>query len=261
MKRNIKNIYALLALASFLTLLFNGCEKDDSYNYNEVIPLLVGGITGSNEVIAHGNTDYPSAYSVINRGGSTYSWWVEGYGATITQDKEFPSKVSVAFNQSSVDTVAYLKVVEKTAGGKYSDTASIKVSLSAYCAPDFASIYGDYTETDPDGNVSDVTISSDPSDPLSGLIIKGVLADPEAWFGTSDASIAVTINGCNNTVSLAEQAIGIKYSTYGDVYVGPVDGAVGSYDPATGTIKITIEVFVATGSFGSYEMTYTKKAK
>jgi len=73
-------------------------------------------------------------YKVAYRSGSSFSFTTVGYGATIeVPDTAYPNKVLVTWNQSSVDTFAYLVCVETSVSGLVSDPDSLGVTLKKFC--------------------------------------------------------------------------------------------------------------------------------
>jgi hypothetical protein len=248
-----------LLLTGFLLVCFNSCKDEDSYNFNAIFPKLIGGISGLNSPIGHGLTAYPYTYSVVHRGGSTYEWIVDGSDATIVQDNNFGSIARITFAVAADTTDAEIKVVETTMGGIVSDTAILAVQILPYCPLDLDQFVGTYTEDDDTGETTDVEITRDPADPLFGLIINGVLSEPNNWFGEPGGTLKIRLNGCDNSVDFDSQNTGIVYAPYGAVSMRLTDNAVkGTFDPVSKEIKFDGEVFVSAGSFGTYIFTYTK---
>ena len=113
--------YIIVLLLGVMAITFNSCEEKDDYNYNNIEPAIFA-ISGPDPATAHGNTDFPVTYTVPYRGGSTYSWVVEGNnGGTVVQDETFPSIAYITFDQSSTPTSATITVTETTVGGKSSE--------------------------------------------------------------------------------------------------------------------------------------------
>lgn len=132
-----KRVFSIIGAVAVAALLFNGCTKSEidqareSYDWNSVIPKVLD-FQGPSEVAASGLTPLP--YSVSYRGGSSYTFTTAGYGATIeVPDPDYPNEVMVTWNQSSVDTFAYLICVETTAGGVSSEPDSLGVILTMFC--------------------------------------------------------------------------------------------------------------------------------
>lgn len=142
MKKSI--FYSLSVLLAF-ALVFTSCNKEDAYDFNNYTPVIVGGVSGPTSGFASGLA--PLTYSVVYRGGSTYSWTVSGIGATITQGA-LPSIALITFDQSDVDVNATITVVETTQGGKTSEAVTYAVALKKFKAMAISEFYGTWTGTE-----------------------------------------------------------------------------------------------------------------
>ncbi|MBN2762037.1 MAG: hypothetical protein JXR41_03015 [Bacteroidales bacterium] len=149
--KNILKYIGFVVLAGLLLTTFNACEEENDYDYNKIVPKIVGGISGPSVVLATGAKD--EVYKVLHRGGSTFTWSVTGADATVTLDPEFSSIANIRFNQSSVDKAAVVTVTETTMGG-LTASATYDVSLSAFTPLTWDDFVGTWAGEDEDGPVS-----------------------------------------------------------------------------------------------------------
>lgn len=156
MKKSI--FYSLSVLLAF-ALVFTSCNKEDAYDFNNYTPVIVGGVSGPTSGFASGLA--PLTYSVVYRGGSTYSWTVSGIGATITQGA-LPSIALITFDQSDVDVNATITVVETTQGGKTSEAVTYAVALKKFKAMAISEFLGTWTGTE-NGNPITITAVAGPN--------------------------------------------------------------------------------------------------
>ena len=93
--KNILKYIGFVVIAGLFVTAFNSCEEENDYDYNKIVPKIVGGIKGPAEVLATGAK--AETYQVTHRGGSTCAWSVSGSDATIVQDPEFGSIANITF--------------------------------------------------------------------------------------------------------------------------------------------------------------------
>jgi len=248
--KKYRNIIFLFILAlGGLSLLFAGCEEEDNYNYDNITPKLIGGISGPKVATASGSSAYN--YSVLHRGGSTYQWNVTGNDATIEQDSEVPSRATITWAQSSVDAQAVLTVTETTLGGKTA-SASDTVDLMAFCPYPVEDYAGDWTGTTAD-HADPVVIEA--GENPNQVIVHGLAEFVNTAWGESwtegDGSCVMEFK-CGDVVTISNQWIGD--TDYPDVYY--IEGT-GSVDPEAMTITLDYEVFYAGGDASAAEISTT----
>jgi hypothetical protein len=242
--------YFIVLLLSAMAVTFYACEDKDDYNYNNIEPIIFS-IAGPDVATAHGVADFPSRYTVPERGGSTYNWQVGGHGGSIVQDETFPSIAYITFNQSSTNTTATITVTETTLGGKTSEPFTRSVSLQAFCPYNMSEWAGDYSGTMAGYHAPTVVL--EPVVGLNLMKVKGLAyfvpnAWGEAWV-KGDGSCIMEFS-CGDVVTIKRQWIGD--SDYPDVY-----GIMGSgtVDPVNKVINLSYHVyysFTATGGTSAY---------
>jgi hypothetical protein len=145
-----KRIFGILGILVAFVFLLSSCglteveQSQEDYNYNKIIPKIMD-FSGPTTVSASGLA--VSEYSVLYRGGSTYTFTAVGYGATI-ETGEMPNHANVTWNQSSVDTSAILIAVETTQGGVVSDPDTLEITLNKFCPLTINDFLGDWTGTE-----------------------------------------------------------------------------------------------------------------
>ena len=145
-----KRIFGILGILVAFIVLLSSCgltdieQAQEDYNYNKIIPKIIN-FDGPKTVSASGLA--ASEYTVMYRGGSTYTFTVEGYGATIVEG-EMPNHALVTWNQSSVDTAAKIMVYETTMGGLTSEPDTLEVTLNKFCPLVIGDFVGTWTGTE-----------------------------------------------------------------------------------------------------------------
>jgi len=175
--KNILKYIGFVVVAGLLFTVFNSCEEENDYDFNKIVPKIVGGISGPSEVLATGAK--AEVYKVLHRGGSTYAWSISGSDATIVQDPEFGSIANIAFAQSSVDKAAVITVTETTMGG-LTASATYDVSLSAFAPLTWDDFVGTWTGEDEDGTV---TFDAVKGTEENTIIIPAVDGIPALFYG------------------------------------------------------------------------------
>jgi len=154
MKKIILSTIILLAVVS----MFNSCTTppieaaQDAYDYNAIVPEVLGDISGPTTAIQTFTSDYTIGY---HRGGSTWNWSAEG--ATVQSVSEDTRTATILFSNDGTATVT---VTETTMGGVTSDPKSLEVSVMTYCSlPNgVADLVGSWSGTD--GQGADYTFDS-----------------------------------------------------------------------------------------------------
>lgn len=233
MKKNI--FYSLGVLLAF-ALVFTSCDKEDDYDFDSYVPILMGDVSGPNIGFASGLA--PLTYSVTHRGGSTYNWAVSGIDAVIELDAKYPSVAYITFAQSDVDAVATITVTE-TANGNTSNELTYTVNLLKFRPIEITGFSGSWTGDDAwyDGDVT-IAVNTDGTLAVTGLSVGFI----QNWWGEAviaGGTITMTVNLENGTVAIARQYI---YTTdwEGDPYDYEIEG-VGLWDNTGASPTLTIE--------------------
>jgi len=219
-----KHIYKyLLVILSISTSLFVGCDDDDGYDFDAIVP-IVQDFSGPSEAFASGAGFV--TYSVTGRGGSTFEYSVTGIEATIVKSDDETS-AQITFAQSDVNVEAVVSVVETTYGGVESTPAVINVSLNKFKPMAFEDFLGDWIGTGYDGYSLDFEAVAGLGE--NELILKAVGGIPalypaifigweetfQAGFG-NDGDIVVQLDLETGGISMAEQY-------WGQTLPGPYD--------------------------------------
>lgn len=141
-KTNVYLLFYFMALA-FVCIT---CKDEDDFDYNNITPVIYGEISGDEEVVASGAS---YEYSVTPRGGSVFTWAVEGADATVTpvQDTSYIANVIVP-SSFDPDTLITISVTETTMGGIFSEPLELQVIVSAFCTFDIDNFTGRFTCSD-----------------------------------------------------------------------------------------------------------------
>lgn len=170
-----KNIYFALAIFTVVSM-FNSCTTppieaaQEAYDYNAIIPKVLGKIEGPGIAIQTFTADYTLGYS---RGGSTWNWTCTD--ASVKSISADTRVATIEFTQYPADGHATVSVTETTMGGKTSDPVSLEVEVKKYCplANGAADLVGTWSGTDGQG---DYTYPSEITTELSGekLAVSGM---------------------------------------------------------------------------------------
>lgn len=230
--------YFIVMLLGVMAVTFFACEEKEDYDFNAIEPAILA-ISGPAIATAHGNTTFPTRYTVPHRGGSTYDWQIGAPGGTVVLDPVSPSIAHITFNQSSVNTTATITVTETTMGGKVSAPFSRTITLNAFCPYNMTTWAGNYSGTRPTRHGPSVVLLPEPG--LNLMRVRNLAwFVPNSWgenWVTGDGSCVMEFS-CGNVVTILPQAIG--NTDYPDRY--GIRGS-GTVDPATMTITLTYEVF------------------
>jgi|SRR6056297_336933 len=238
-----KNIITLTVflISSVVILAFSGCEEKETYNFDEIEPELVGGISGPKEVVADGFCNYN--YSVIHRGGSSYKWSIENYDAEINKNSKYPNQATILYAQSMDSATAYLTVKETTMGGKSTSTTDT-IEILPFCPYPMDDYTGKYLSSDTI-NVADTVISEITTIPnqlrIYGLADFVVNRWGETWIN-GDGSCVIDFC-CNNVIEIQRQWIGD--TNYPDTYM--IEGT-GTVDTTNKVITLNYYVLYAGGT-------------
>ncbi|MFP4655230.1 MAG: hypothetical protein ACLFMM_06105 [Methanohalobium sp.] len=214
----------------------SGCEEnEDNYNYDNIEPRLVGGISGPKEAAATGFNKYK--YSVIHRGGSDYTWSVDKdeYVESLQQDSDYPNEAYIQYAELHDTSMVAITVEETTKGGEKTSTTD-SVQLLPYCPYPVENYIGYYTSS----NTSDVadTVYIDTTDLPNQLRVYGLadfITNPERWgenWILGDGSCNIDLY-CENIVKIEQQWIGD--SDYPATYY--IEGS-GTIDTTTNVITL-----------------------
>lgn len=233
-----KFVFAIILLLSTIALTFYGCEEKVEYDFDNIEPIIFS-IAGPAVATAHGNTDFPTRFSVPYRGGSKFNWQVGAPGGTVVLDPEYPSIAYITFNQSPVNTTAVVTVTETTMGGRTSPPFSRTIQLNAFCPVNMADWAGTYTGTRPGVHGASVTMAPAPG--LNQMTVSGLAwfvqnAWGENWLAGNGSAIMEF--RCGNEVAILPQWIG--NTDFPDRY--GITGS-GTFDPVTRQITLTYQVF------------------
>ncbi|WP_410807830.1 hypothetical protein [Methanohalobium sp.] len=235
--RTLNKLFVIKAflIASMLFIL-SGCEEnEDNYNYDNIEPRLVGGISGPKEAAATGFNKYK--YSVIHRGGSDYTWSVDKdeYVESLQQDSDYPNEAYIQYAELHDTSMVAITVEETTKGGEKTSTTD-SVQLLPYCPYPVENYIGYYTSS----NTSDVadTVYIDTTDLPNQLRVYGLadfITNPERWgenWILGDGSCNIDLY-CENIVKIEQQWIGD--SDYPATYY--IEGS-GTIDTTTNVITL-----------------------
>ena len=222
---------SLLGILVAFLFLFSACEKTDiekaqeAYDYSKIIPKIMD-FTGPTVVSASGLASVQ--YKVVHRGGSTYQFTTVGYGATIDATDN-PNIVDVTWNQSSVDTSAYVICVETTMGGISSDPDSLKVTLNKFCPMDFTDFLGTWTGQETGDCENAISVTFEAGAETNTLVAKATNGIP-AFLGCVFTGWGETFQaGFGNegdiilTIGLLDGTITINQEYWGQTLPGPYD--------------------------------------
>lgn len=240
MKRNILFTIIILVVVAVV----NSCTTppmeaaQDAYDYNAIIPKVLGKINGPTIAIQTFTADYTVGYY---RGGSTWNW--SSTDATVKSVSEDTHKVTIEFAEYPADGHATVTVTETTMGGITSDPVSLEVEVKKYCplTNGVADLVGSWSGDDA-GYESEVTTSvSGTSLEVSGLSV-GMIT---GWWGEvilEGGSFLMTVNE-DGTVNIPRQYI---YTTEydGAPYRYEIIGN-GTWDNCTATpsLLITYDIY------------------
>ncbi len=150
MKTRFKTYLTFISLAVIASsALFYSCSEDE-YDFNSIEPVILN-VTGPAQVAGHGVATSPYTYRVPPRGGSTFAWTLDPtkWGGTITVDPNRQYIAKIVFNQSDTDTIAKIRVVETTLGGKVSPVKEYTVVIKPFCPFDIDNFIGMYECDEP----------------------------------------------------------------------------------------------------------------
>ncbi|MFO8236079.1 MAG: hypothetical protein R6U04_11825 [Bacteroidales bacterium] len=192
-------------------MLFVSCEeKENDYDFDQIEPRLVGGISGPKLATATGFTEYD--YSVLHRGGSEYTWSVdnEEYVEYIEQNNDYPNEAEIMYAELNDTSHVKITVEETTKGGEKASTTD-SVTLLPYCPYPVENYRGFYLSS----NTIDVadTVFADTTDASNQLRLYGLanfITDSTRWdekWLLGDGSCTMDFY-CNNVVKIEQQWIG-----------------------------------------------------
>ena len=245
-----------LTLAAFTTvivmLLMTSCEEENNYNYNEIEPRLINGISGTKKATATGFTKYN--YSVIHRGGSNYNWSVnnEDMVLSIEKNKDYPNQASIIFAELHDTSKINITVKETTEGGKTASAADT-VNLMPFCPYPEEEYTGNWISSDTI-NVAD-TVLADTTENRNQLRVDGLaefITSSNRWGETwvnGDGTCIVELS-CNEKVKIERQWIGD--TNYPDRY--EIQGA-GTIDTTSNTIQLSYDIFYSEGTASKHVST------
>jgi hypothetical protein len=230
----MKTIFKILGLLIIMAMVYTACKKSDvekaqeSYDYNNIDPIIYS-ITGPSVTAASGLA--PVTYTATPRGGSTYTWEVNGHGATINVlDPSYSAEIT--FDQSDLDKEVQVICVEKTSGGKVSDPYILDVTITKFKPMTFDEFIGTWTGTEVDegGNEFDITVELTAGPGENTLIfpatsgIPALMSDLFAnnWGETFQDNIPPGGN-LTATINLESGAVDIFCQYMGQTLPGPWD--------------------------------------
>ncbi len=121
----MKYIKTLAVIVILFTL---GCDSKDKYDYDAIIPKVLGGVQGPTEAVQTFTATYSTTYF---RGGSTWNWSVTD--AKIKSISDDTQTAIVQFDVFPADKHATVTVSETTHGGLTSESVSLEVLVKQYC--------------------------------------------------------------------------------------------------------------------------------
>jgi hypothetical protein len=256
MKKSIFFTILLLAVVS----MFNSCvtppieAAQEAYDYAAIAPKVLNGIQGTAVAFQTTSADYTINYY---RGGSTWSWSVEG--ATLKSVSEDTRTATVEY---PADGTAKISVTETTAGGKTSEAATKDISVLPFCPKDADWYVGTWVGTESIGGgdaeaitvtiskIDDNTISIDTdADGYPGLlqsVYKGWGETYQAGFGL-DGAIHLDLGLGDGTISV------VTGEYWGQTLPGPYDYwyvGSGNWDGCASSISVHFEMHWDEGDYG-----------
>jgi len=235
----IQSAFSAIVVILFMT----SCTEENNYNYDEIEPRLINGISGEKEVTATGFTKYN--YSVIHRGGSNYNWSInnEDMVLSIEKNKDYPNQASIIFAELHDTSKINITVKEITEGGKTA-SATDTVQLMPFCPYQAEKYTGEWVSSDT-MSVADTVLTETIEKP-NQLRVYG-LADfintrwGEKWIN-GDGSCILELN-CNEKVEIKRQWLGD--TDYPDRY--EILGA-GTIDTTSNTLQLSYDIFYSNGT-------------
>jgi hypothetical protein len=233
-----------ITILAFVAILFTlGCDNEDNYDYNAIIPKVLNGVQGPAEVVQTFTATYTTSYV---RGGSTWNWTVSD--ATIQSLSEDTRTVVVEFKNLPTNGKATVSVSETTHGGITSEIVSKEVLVKPYCALTNGNndLVGSWSGDD-FGYDSTITTEIVNSKLVVSGMSAGFISD---WWGETiiaGGTFILTINP-DGTLDIPRQAI---YTTdyEGDSYDYEVEGS-GTWDNCgdSPVLNIKYDIYYADGS-------------
>ena len=229
-------------IAISILLLLSGCKEEDKYNFDEIEPRLIDGISGPKKANATGFTEYK--YSVLHRGGSSYNWSAnnEDLVVSIKKDPDYPNHAIITFSELHDTSEINITVKETTSGGKTA-SATDSVELLPFCPYPINEYTGNWLSTDTINVAKEVAAQT--AENPNQLKVYG-LADfitsrwGETWIN-GDGSCIIELC-CNDKVEIERQWLGD--TDYPDTYEIQGNGTV---DTEAKTISLTYDIFYADG--------------
>ena len=159
----MKKIIYLLGSLLLVLMVFSACKKqevqkaNDDFDFASITP-KVWGIIGLKEAVQ----TQKLTYKVFPRGGSTFSWTVEGAGAVKHNIPGTTTSAEVEFVDVGTVTIT---VVETAQGGNKSEPYSIEVVVGEFCPLNINLFLGAFECDEAGYGVYDVNFTLDASDP------------------------------------------------------------------------------------------------
>jgi len=241
MKKNI--LFTILFTA--VIAMFNSCTTppieaaQEAYDYNAIIPKVLGGVKGPAIAIQTFTADYTIGYY---RGGSTWNWTATD--ATVKSVSADTRVATIEFTQYPASGIAKVTVTETTMGGKTSEPVSFDVTVKKDCPlPNgIAGLVGSWTGTD--GQGADYTFESQITTEVSGTKLAvsgmGVGFITEFWGEAivDGGTFMMTFN-VDGTVDIPRQYI-FTTEYEGEPYDYEIKGA-GTWDNCGSAPKLLID--------------------
>jgi len=222
-----KSIFFILLVA--VVSVFNSCTTppieaaQEAYDYDAIIPAVIGGVSGPAIAIQTFTADYTIGYY---RGGSTWNW--SATDATVLSVSDDTRTATIQFSNYPDDGTATVTVTETTMGGITSDAASKEVTVQKYCALEngVSDMVGSWSGTDAYYE-SIITMAVSGTDLAVTGISVGFIQDWWAETVTAGGTVTMIVNE-DGTVEIERQYI---YTTdyEGDPYRYEIEGE-GTWD-------------------------------
>jgi hypothetical protein len=198
---NMKKIRIKILAVAFI-LFAMGCDNEDSYDYDAIVPVVLNGIQGPTQAVQTFTGTYTTAYS---RGGSKWNWTISD--AKIKSTSEDTRTIVVEFNTFPADEHATISVTETTHGGLTSEAKTLEVLVKKYCAltNGVKDLVGSWTGIDGEYDSQITTKVNGTKLAVSGMSA-GLIAD---WWGetiVSGGTFNMTINE-DGTLDIPRQSI------------------------------------------------------
>lgn len=249
------NIVLISVIALFFT--FSACEKEEEFDYKSILPAKIG-VTGPSTVFTNGGNAVVFKVTSL-RGGSSYTWTVDGAQATITGQGTYMATIVFPLPATDIDGVK-VTVQETTYGGLSGDAVTLTLNLKKVCSltGKAADLVGAWGGTDA-GYGSKVTSTASGDDVvLSGLNADWILG---SWGETilSGGTCTMKVNYEEGNVTIPLQFL-FKTDYKGSSYDYTISGS-GTWNNCGANPTLSIQYHLVNTTDGYSLDPYTDNGK